>query len=149
VLSTARPISGRRRQAVTGLLLGAAALTVAYWLLWFAGGRELLASDTSGAYYAFENAFPLADSWFVLCLVAAAVQLHRRRPTALLWLLAAGASALYLAGMDILYDLEHGIWFAGRAGGLVELAINVATVAVGIGLLVWTWRSREALLAGA
>ena len=144
-----RAIGVVERRVVLAVLLGAAVLTATYWLVWFSGGHDLLASATTGAYDDFENAFPLADSWFVVCLLAAATQLVRRRPSALLWLLAAGASALYLAAMDVLYDLEHGIWFDGRAGGVVELAINVATVAAGSGLLIWAWHQREALLAGS
>ena len=136
------------RRLVVGVLLGAALLTVAYWAVWFLVDRAILASDTRSAYYEFENAFPLADGWLVICLVASAVQLLRRRGTALLWLLAGGGAGLYLAGMDILYDLEHGIWFGGSGGGLIELAINILTVAASLGLLRWTWRHRAALLAG-
>jgi hypothetical protein len=141
-------VGSRERRFAVGVLLAAAALTVAYWVVWFLIDRSILASDTRIAYYEFENAFPLADGWLVLCLIGAAVQLLRRRGTALLWLLAGAGAGLYLAGMDILYDLEHQIWFQGGSGGLIELTINILTVVASLGLLLWSWRRRAALMAG-
>jgi len=138
------PVSNSGRRRVIAALLASAAIDVLYWILWFAA-RSTVASDTTRAYYDFENAFPLADAWLFVCLVAAAHALWERRPAALLWLVAGGGAGLYLLGMDVLYDLEHGIWGKG-GGGLVELFINVFTAVVGMGLLRWTWRRREALL---
>ena len=80
--------------------------------------------------------------------MAATVQLLRRRSSVLLWLLAGGGAGLYLAGIDVLYDVEHGIWFRGGSGGIIELGINVLTVAASLGLLAWSWRRREPLFAG-
>lgn len=64
----------------------------------------------------------------------------------MLWLLAGGGAGLCLFGMGVLCDLEHGIWWRSGAGGLVELLINLLTLAVGLGLLRWAWRRRTALL---
>ena len=40
-----------------------------------------------------------------------------RRPIALMWLLLAAGAGVYLFGMDVLYDLEHGIWWSSGGGG--------------------------------
>jgi hypothetical protein len=82
-------------------------------------------------------------------LIGAASTLSRRSPLALLWLLAGGGAGLYLFGMDVLYDLENGIWWNSGAGGVVELVINVVTLVVSVWLLRWAWQRREPLLAGA
>ena len=82
--------AGRRR--VVGALLTGAVLLAVYWAAWLLD-RSLLASDTRPAYYEFEAAFALADAWLAFCLVAGARALAGRRPTALLWLLAAGGAA--------------------------------------------------------
>jgi hypothetical protein len=129
---------------MAALLVATAAVTALYWIIWFAD-RGLLASDSSPAYYQFENAFPLADGWWVAGLVAGAVALVRRLPLALGALLVAGGAGLYLFGMDVLYDLEHGIWTRG-AGGAIEALINVATLMINAGVLIWAWRHRLALL---
>ena len=134
----------RRRSAVAWALLGAAGLLLAYWVSWYAGGRTVLASSTRSAYVEFENAFPLADAWLGACAVLAAEALWRSRATSLLWLLAGGGAGIYLAGMDVLYDLEHGIWASG-GGGLIELALNVITVVASVATLRWAWRRRTLL----
>jgi hypothetical protein len=129
---------------MAGLLLGAAGLVVAYWAAWFIH-RSLVASETSVPYVQFEQAFPLADGWLVLCLVAASFCLVTRRRAALFWLLAGGGAGLYLFGMDVLYDLEHGVWGKG-ANGVVELVINALTLALSLVVLRWAWVHHAELL---
>jgi len=134
------------RRRVAGILAVVIVLDVAYWIAWYAD-RSLVASNSRPAYYEFENAFPLADGWLALCCFGALLALRTRSAAALLWLLMAGGAALYLFGMDVLYDLEHGIWWSS-GGGLIELAINILTGAVALVLLRWTWLNRAELLAG-
>jgi len=139
-------ITERGRRRVIGALLAAAALLAVSWAVWLVD-RSLLASDTRPAYYEFEAAFALADAWLAFCLVAAARALRARRATALLWLLTAGGAGGFLLGVDLLYNLQHGVWFASQRG-LVELLRNLATAAGTVGLLAWTWPRRAELLAG-
>jgi hypothetical protein len=80
--------------------------------------------------------------------VLALVTLHRRRPSALLWLVCAGSAGLYLFGMDFLYDVEHGI-FAKGGGGAFEAVIVALTLTFSLTLLVWSWRHRGELLSGS
>jgi hypothetical protein len=133
-----------RRRVVVALLIGAG-IMCAYWAAWF-GDRSLVASETRRAYDEFENAFPAADAWITVCLLAAAWTLRGRRPAALFWLLAGGGAGVYLFCMDVLYDLEHGIWWKS-GGGVIEAAINVVTLAYSVWLLRWAWARRAALLA--
>jgi len=140
----ARKLRARNRRAMAGVLLAAAALIVAYWVAWLTH-RSLVASETGVGYTQFEDAFPLADGWLALCLVAAAFCLLTARRAALFWLLAGGGAGLYLCAMDVLYDLQHGVW--GKAGnGLMELAINALTLGLSVFVLRWTWLRREELL---
>jgi hypothetical protein len=139
-------ITERSRRRVIGALLAGAAMLVLFWAGWLID-RSLLASDTRPAYYEFEAAFALAEAWLVFCLVASARALAARRPSALLWLLAAGGAAGFLLGIEVLYNLQHGIWFASRRG-LLELLRNLATLAGTAGLLTWAWPRRAELLAG-
>ena len=139
------PVAARSRRAMAGLLLAAALLIAAYWLAWLAH-RSLVASETGAAYTQFEDAFPLADGWLALCLVAAAYCLVTARRAALFWLLAGGGAGIYLFAMDVLYDLQHGIWGKG-ANGVTELVINLATLALSLFVLRWAWVRRDALLS--
>ena len=133
------------RRLVCGMLVVAIALDITYWTLWYAD-RDTIASEHTDAYYAFENAFPLADLWLGVACVAALVALVRRHPSALLWLLCGGGAALYLGCMDLLYDLEHGI-FAKGAGGAFEAVIVALTWVFAVTVLSWSWRHRAELLA--
>ena len=48
-------IGNRERLVVIAILTGAAVLIAAYWVIWFAVDRSILASDTRDAYYELEN----------------------------------------------------------------------------------------------
>ncbi|MCW2799224.1 MAG: hypothetical protein JWQ70_696 [Aeromicrobium sp.] len=128
------------------MLVVAVIILVAYWTIWFTH-RSWVESDTTAAYIAFENAFPLADGWLGLTCVFAFIALGRRWSTALLWLIAAGAAGLYLFGMDVLYDLQNDIYGKG-AGGFIEAGINLITLGFSLIALRWSWSRREQLLAG-
>jgi hypothetical protein len=133
-------------RAVRIMLVVAIVIDVAYWTAWFTH-RSWVASDTTEAYVAFENAFPLADGWLGATCVLALVALHRRSPTALLWIVSAGSAGMYLFGMDVLYDLQNDIYGKG-AGGAIEAGINAITLAFSVIALRWAWSRRDGLLAG-
>ena len=134
-------------RAIRIMLVVAVVIDVAYWTIWFTN-RSWIESDTTQAYVEFENAFPLADAWLGLTCVLAFVALGRRSPTALLWLIAAGSAGMYLFGMDVLYDLENGIYTEG-SGGIIEAGINAITLAFSVIALRWAWARRDPLLTGA
>jgi hypothetical protein len=132
------------RAGVTRWLVATAVLLAAYWLLWFTD-RSAVAASRGSQYVAFEQAFPLADAWLLAALVLAGIQLHRHQPSALLWVLVVGGAGLYLCAMDVLYDLQHAIYSRGQ-GGAIELAINLITAASSVGIMIFGWRFRHALL---
>jgi len=140
-------IDERARRRVVRVAGVGIVLMVAYWTAWY-GHRDLVASNTTRAYYDFENAFPLPDAWVTVCLAGAAWSLRRHSPVALFWLLAGGGAGMYLFAIDTLYDIEHNVWFTSGGGGYVELAINLITLVVSAGLLRWAWRNRAPLLGG-
>lgn len=134
------------RRLIAGMLVAAIVLDLTYWTLWFAQ-RDWIASEKSEAYYEFENAFPLADAWLGVACLLALVTLVTNRPSALLWLLCAGSSALYLFSMDFLYDVENGIFTKG-GGGAFEAVIVALTLVFAVTVLTWSWRHRDELLGG-
>lgn len=115
-------------------------ITPTYWVLWYAA-RSSVASKTTAAYYEFENAFPLADGWLVVALIAALLALRRDWATTPLYLAGAGGAAAYLFCMDVLYDIENKIWWTTGAGGWIELVINVLTLILAELVLDAAWRT--------
>jgi hypothetical protein len=142
--SQATPPRGARALGVAAI--GAALITVAYWVIWYAGGRDLLASAHTPEYFAFENAFPAADAWLALCALIAGVQLLRGRPSAIYWLFLTAGCGFYLGLMDVLFDLENGIYLVPRGGDPVavgiEVTINILTFTLSAIALWWAWRHR-------
>jgi len=134
------------RNVISGMLVVAIALDVTYWTIWFAN-RDWIASDHTQAYYDFENAFPLADLWLGGACLLALVTLRVGRPSALLWLLCAGSAGMYLFGMDVLYDVQNGIFTKG-GGGAFEAVIVALTLVFSVTILRWSWGHRDVLLSG-
>jgi len=133
---------------ILGVLIFGVLATAAYWVIWFGVNREWLASAHTNSYYAFENSFPAADAWMTLTGLCATIALLRRRASALLWSLAAGALSIYLGLLDVLFDLENGIYRSGDTGGvIVEVVINVLTLSMGLVVLVWAWSKRREIAA--
>ncbi|HKO50415.1 MAG TPA: hypothetical protein VJV79_21985 [Polyangiaceae bacterium] len=136
----------RGGRLIVGVLIFGVLATLAYWAVWFGIDREILASAHTDSYYAFENSFPVADLWMAASGVAACVALIRRRASALLWIIAAGSTSVYLGLLDVLFDLQNGIYRSPDTGGVVvEITINVLTLAFGTLVMIWAWRARRDL----
>jgi hypothetical protein len=145
--ATELPRGGR---FILGVLIFGWVATIAYWVVWFGIDRDVLASAHTDRYYAFENSFPVADAWMTFSGAAATLALLRRRASALLWGLAAGTASVYLGLLDVLFDLENGIYHSSDKGGvIVEIVINVLTLSLGTVVLRWTWQKRRELSAFA
>ncbi len=143
----------RGRAIMIALMLLAAVVTVAYWVIWLGVDRNLLASSHADAYYVFENAFPAADGWLVLTLVIGALGLARRRAWGLLATLLAGGAGIYLGCMDVLFDVENHIYQVPRGGDpsavAIEIAINICTFVLGGVVITYAWRHRAWFLGAA
>jgi len=134
----------RRRVVVLSYFVSA--LIVLYWVAWFAH-RSLVATSTAATYTNFEQAFPLADGLIVVWVLFGARALKRRSSLAVPFFLLGAGAGFYLGAMDVLFDLEHGVWAKG-ANGLVELAINVATFTLSSYFARWAWTNRRELDPG-
>ncbi len=130
--------------AVAALLAVTAAGTAAYWIAFFAAGNALHSSETD-AYVAFEHAFPAADTWMASAAIAAAIGLVRRRPWAVLAGIAAGSALVFLGLLDVLFNLEQGLYARLSAAMAVETVINLFCLAAGPFFVVYFWRHRARL----
>jgi len=139
-------VTGRPPAAgiVTALMVTTAAGTLAYWIGFFAAGNTLHSSETD-AYVAFEHAFLAADAWLSIAAIATAVGLVRRRASAVAAGIATGSALVYLGLLDVLFDVEQGIYLRPSGAMAAEVVINVFCLAVGPFCLVWFWRYRDRL----
>jgi len=134
----------RARRAAIALLWLSAVVTILYWVVFFSS-REVRSTTGEDCYLAFERAFPAADGWLAIVCLAAAEGLRRRREWALLWGVAAGSAIIYLGCMDVLYNLENGMYVRMNAAMAGEVVINLWCVSLGPILLAYFWRHRRDL----
>ena len=124
----------------TLLVLGAV-ITVGYWLNYFIAGDVRVLSVTWYTY--FEDSFVVADGWMALCMAAAGVGLWRGTRNGALFGLMAGSALLYLAAMDITFNVEHGLYALLSTSGpmLTEAWINASSLGLGVATLAMSWRA--------
>ncbi len=103
------------------LMLLAVLVTAAYWLAYFISGATQTRDDA--VYLGFESAFPFADAWMSLCFALSAFFLLRNDARGVLWGLCAGSAMVYLASIDLLFDLEQHIFAAMNADAWAEALI--------------------------
>jgi hypothetical protein len=123
------------RALAVGLFV-VALITAAYWVIWYLvpGGETMLSVlPDDPAHKRFEDAFLVADTWMAFAAVVAAMRLLSGSAGASAWLYMAGSAAIYLASMDILYDVQNGIYGLAampehRDAVVTEAVINLGTL---------------------
>ncbi len=121
------------RYLLVALLVVFAIGVAVYWALYFLVGGTQVVSEIW--YAKFEDAFPVADAWgSALCLVAAYLLIRRHDHYTPFFLAASGASVVFLAFMDITFDLENNLYSLVATNGNMqtELIINVFSVILGV-----------------
>ena len=125
------------------LLIVGAIVTGLYWWSYFSGG-DVMASHERW-YTAFESSFPVADGWMALCMAAAGAGFVMQRSWAAPVGLMAGSALIYLAAMDITFNVQNGMYTLAQTNDAMkfEVFINVTTLILGVWTLIASWpRSR-------
>lgn len=122
------------------LLIVGAAVTAYYWYSYFTGGDVMVTHERW--YTAFESSFPVADGWMALCMAVAGVGLWRGNAWGGRAGLLAGSALIYLAAMDITFDVENHMYGLAAVNDAMkfEIFINVTTLALGIWTILAAWR---------
>jgi uncharacterized membrane protein (DUF2068 family) len=128
-----------------GYLAVVAVLTTLYWIDFFTWGGVHVRDDA--VYLAFEKAFPLADAWMAACSLLGAIGLWRRRSWGLLFGLLAASAQVFLACMDVLFNLNEDNYAIVSAAMAAEILINLGLLIGAPLLIAFLWRQRQALLA--
>ena len=120
---------------------------VLYWTTWFLA-PEFIQSRSVDApdyqiYVNFEQAFPLADSWLAIAALIGVVGLWRMRDWGFLFSLLTGSSAIFLGFMDLLYDLQHGMFIPFTLEASIELLIVLLLLLLAPIQIYLLWRHRR------
>lgn len=124
---------------LSSLLLITAVVTLAYWINYFSGG-DVRVVDARW-YTAFESSFPAADAWLAATSFLAGVGIWRGKPWGPRAGLLAASALLYLAAMDITFDIENNLYalVPDSQPMQFELLINIWSLALGIYTLLACW----------
>jgi len=125
---------------LSALLILGAAVTAFYWWSYFTGGDVMVSH--ARWYTAFESSFPAADGWMAGWMFVAGIGLWRGRPWGARAGLLAGSALIYLAAMDIAFDLENGMYALAATDGAMkfEIFINATTLLLGAWTIAVSWR---------
>lgn len=130
------------------ILILTALTTVAYWANYFTSAEVVVVP--ARWYTAYESSFPVADGWLALTAFFAGLGYLRTWPSAPGWGLLAGSALLYLAAMDITFDVENNLYpLAATSNAMIfEIVINVWSLGLGIMTTAVSWRrfAAQALL---
>ena len=129
------------RRALGVCLILTAVVTVAYWVDYFTSAE--VAVVPARWYTAFESSFPVADAWMALTSLLAGIGFWRGSTWAGRLGLLAGSALLYLAAMDITFNLENGLYPLARASNAMrfEMLINGWSLVLGVVTVVAGWRA--------
>lgn len=135
---------------VIGIGIFGFVVLTAYWIIWFTA-PQLIQSRTPDApdyaiYVAFEQAFPLADSYIAVAALIGAIGLSKMRPWGFLSSLLGSGGLIFLGLMDLLYDIEHKMFAPLNAESTMELVIVILTFVLGSIIVTLLWKHRKEFL---
>src|SRR5271155_4275964 len=127
-------------RALGVILILTAVVTVAYWINYFTSGDVAVVS--ARWYTAYESSFPVADGWLAFCALLAGIGFLRGSNSAGRFGLLAGSALLYLAAMDITFDVENHLYpLATHSDAMkFEVVINAWSLLLGIATVAVSWR---------
>jgi hypothetical protein len=127
-------------RTLSALLIVGSFVTALYWSSYFTGGDVMVLHERW--YTAFESSFPIADGWMALCMAIAGVGLWRGDAWGARAGLLAGSALIYLAAMDITFDVENGMYAMASANDAMkfEVFINATTLLLGAWTILACWR---------
>jgi hypothetical protein len=129
-----------KNRALGAILILTAIVTVAYWINYFSSGDVAVVSTRW--YTAYESSFPVADGWLALCSLLAGIGFLTSSNSAGRFGLLAGSALLYLAAMDITFDVENHLYpLAAQSDAMkFEIVINAWSLVLGIVTVATSWR---------
>lgn len=148
------PADTRDKLFAWGMLISGAVFIALYWVLFFFTALtlpnfvkrgEAEAFDLpSQVYLGFERAFPAADGFVAVCLFLSGVFLLQRRRVAVLYGLVGAGGLIFLALMDVSFNVEHGLYgpdtLRSDPGMILEVVINGLCLFGGAFVATYLWR---------
>jgi hypothetical protein len=124
---------------VSVLLVMTSIFLVYYWIDFFLRkGVQVIREEW---YIKFQKAFPVADMWAAICALLSVIGLITEQNYGLLFSLLTASSLIFLALMDITFNVENKLYnLVGTSNEItLELAGNIWFLSIGIILIIYAW----------
>lgn len=127
-------------RALGAILILTAIVTVLYWIDYFHGGDVAVVNALW--YTAYESSFPVADGWLAITALLAGLGYVSGWRSAPRFGLLAGSALLYLAAMDITFDIENHLYPLAATSDAMkfEVIINAWSLVLGLVTVFVSWR---------
>jgi hypothetical protein len=124
---------------ISVLLIMTAIFLIYYWIDFFL--RKGVQVTQEEWYIKFQKAFPIADVWAAICALLGGVGLLTEKNFGLLFALLAASSIIFLALMDITFNVENKLYNLVRSSAEMkgELVGNIWFLSVGIIVIIYVW----------
>ncbi len=116
---------------------------VAYWISYFTDGTVHSTADS--CYHIFQRNFPAPDGMIAICAIATAVGLGKAREWSIYTGMTAVGGLLFLALIDISYNVWNDMYNGMHGPMVMETVINVFCLSVSAVITRYLWLNREHL----
>lgn len=117
---------------------------ISFWITFFSTDLVNISDPhLKEIYLAFERAFLIPDMYLSLILIMGGIGLLRKMSYGFLFSLLGGASLIFLALLDISFNVQHGIYLIGIGEAVLNVFINLLCLGAGIILIITIWKNRE------
>ncbi len=115
------------------------ALTIVFWFLFLFVPGSVQSSDER-CYMVFEKSFVAADLWMSIAFFLSAYFLYHADAAGVLWGIVAGGTFVFLGLMDVLYNIENGMYKKINSGMVFEILINLTSIIFGGFTIIYVWK---------
>ncbi len=117
---------------------------ISFWITFFSTDLVNISDPhLKEIYLAFERAFLIPDMYLSLILIMGGIGLLRKMSYGFLFSLLGGASLIFLALLDISFNVQQGIYLIGIGEAVLNVFINLLCLGAGIILIITIWKNRE------
>lgn len=131
-------------RAIIAMLWVVAIGIIVYWISYFSEGSVHASADTY--YHNFQRNFPAPDAMIALLCILCAESLRRIKPWCIFTGMAAVGGLLFLALIDISYNIWNDMYVVSSAAIGAEIIINIVCLSVAACLWFYLYKHRDVLM---
>jgi hypothetical protein len=117
----------------------AGVFTIIFWILFFFVPGSVQSTDEK-CYMVFQKSFVAADLWMSVAFFLSAYFLYHHEAVGVMWGIVAGGTFVFLGLMDVLYNIENGMYKHINSGMFFEILINLVSIIFGSYTINYTWK---------